>query len=57
MIDNLVEEYCDQKMLEDLNENFRDFDEGLPEPSDLLATLPTLKMSEEIPPLFNDEET
>ena len=40
MIDNLVEEHCDQKMLEDLNESLGDHDEGLPEPSDLLAILP-----------------
>ena len=46
MIDNLVEEHWDQKMLEDLNENFGDLDEGLPEPSDLLATLPFLRMRE-----------
>ena len=39
MIDNLVEEHCDQKMLEDLNESLEDLDEGLPEPLDLLATL------------------
>ena len=57
MIDNLVEEYCDQKMLEDLNENFGDLDEGLPEPLDSLATLPPVKMREEILPLFNEEET
>ena len=31
MIDNLVEEHCDQKMLEDLNEIFGDLDEGLSE--------------------------
>ena len=57
MTDNLVEEHCDQKMLEDLNDNFGDLDEGLPEPLDLLATLPPLKMREEILPLFNEEET
>ncbi|WJZ98628.1 hypothetical protein VitviT2T_017140 [Vitis vinifera] len=57
MIDNLVEEHCDQKMLEDLNENFGDLDEGLPEPLDSLATLPSLKTREEIVPLFNEEET
>ena len=57
MIDNLVEEHCDQKMLEDLNESFGDLDEGLPEPFDLLATLPPLKLREEILPLFNQEET
>ena len=44
-------------MLEDLNENFGDLDEGLPKPLDLLATLPPLKMREEILSLFNDEET
>ena len=57
MIDNLVEEHCDQKMLEDLNESFGDLDEGLPEPFDLLATLPPLKLREGILPLFNQEET
>ena len=56
MIDNLVEEHCDQKMLEDLNENFGDLDEGLLEPLDSLATLPPLKMRKEILPLFNEEE-
>ena len=57
MIDNLVDEHCDQKMLEDLNESLGDLDEGLPEPSDLLATLPPWRRIEEILPLFNEEET
>ncbi|WJZ81303.1 hypothetical protein VitviT2T_001152 [Vitis vinifera] len=57
MIDNLVEEHCDQKMLEDLNESLRDLDEGLLEPSNLLAILPPWKRKEEILPLFNGEET
>ena len=57
MIDNLVEEHYDQKVLEDLNESLGDLDEGLLEPSYLLATLPPLKMREEILPLFNYEET
>ena len=57
MIDNLVEEHCDQKMLEDLNESFGDLDKGLPKPLDFLATLPHLKMREEILPLFNRDET
>ena len=57
MIDNLVEEHCDQKMLEDLNKSFGDLDEGLPKPLDFLATLPHLKMREEILPLFNRDET
>ena len=57
MIANLVKEHCDKKILEDLNESFGDLDEGLLEPLDLLATLPSLKMREEILSLFNDEET
>ena len=57
MNDNLVEEHYDQKMLEDLNESFRDLDEGLLEPLDLLTTLPPLKLREEILPLFNEQET
>ena len=40
MIDTLVEEHCDQRMQEDLIESFGDLDEGLLEPSNLLATLP-----------------
>ena len=44
-------------MLEDLNESLGDLDEGLPEPSNLLATLPPWKRREEILPLFNGEET
>ena len=44
-------------MLEDLNESLEDLDEGLPEPLDLLATLPLWKRSEEILSLFNGEET
>ena len=57
MIANLVEEHCDQKILEDLNESFGDLDEGLLEPLDVLDNLPPLKMREEILPLFNEEET
>ena len=57
MIENLVEKHCDQKKLEDLNESFGDLEEGLPKPLDLLATLPHLKMREEILPLFNEDET
>ena len=56
MIDNLVEEHCDQKILENLNESLEDLDEGLPKPSDLLATLPLWKTREEILPLFKDNE-
>ncbi|KAL6327761.1 hypothetical protein AAG906_025510 [Vitis piasezkii] len=39
-----------------LNESLRNLDEGLPEPSNLLATLPGWKRIEEILPLFNEEE-
>ena len=46
MIDNLVEKHSDQKMLEDLNESLGELDEGSPEPSDLLATLPLWKTRE-----------
>ena len=44
-------------MLEDLNKSVGDLDEGLPEPFDLVATLPHLKLREEILPLFNEEKT
>ncbi|RVW31241.1 Retrovirus-related Pol polyprotein from transposon opus [Vitis vinifera] len=39
IINTLVEEHCNQKMQEKLNESLRDLEEGLTEPSDLLATL------------------
>ena len=39
MIDTLVEEHCDKRIHEDLIESLGDLGEGLPEPSDLLATL------------------
>ena len=48
MIDNLVEEHCDKKMLEDLKESLGDLDEGLPKPSYLLATLSPWRRRKEI---------
>ena len=57
MIENLVEEYCDQKMLGEFNESLENLDEGSPEPSELLATFYHLKRREEILPLFNRVET
>ena len=39
IIDTLVEEHCNQKMKEKLNESLGDLEEGLTEPLDLLATL------------------
>ena len=56
IIDTLVEEHCNQKMQEKLNESLRDLDEGLLEPLELLATLPPWRRIEEILPLFNEEE-
>nr|CAN66942.1 hypothetical protein VITISV_010069 [Vitis vinifera] len=50
IIDTLVEEHCNQKMQEKLNESLGDLEEGLSEPSDLLATLPAIK---EEPPKLN----
>ena len=43
-------------MQEKLSDSLGDLDEGLPEPSDLLATLPGWRRIEEILPLFNKEE-
>ena len=53
MIDNLVEEYCDQKMLEEFNKSLGDLDEGSPEPLEFLATFYLLTGREEIIPLFD----
>ncbi|KAL6342793.1 hypothetical protein AAG906_016628 [Vitis piasezkii] len=39
IIDTLVEEHCNQKMQEKLNESLGDLKEGLPKPSYLFATL------------------
>ena len=54
--DTLVEEHCNQKMQEKLNESLGDLEEGLPEPSDLFAALQDWRRGEEILPLFNKEE-
>ena len=40
-----------------MNESLGDIDKGLPEPLDLLATLPSWRRIEEILHLFNKEET
>ena len=56
IIDTLVEEHCNQKMQEKLNESLGDLDEGLSEPLDLLATLQDWRRIKEILPLFNKEE-
>ncbi|RVX16166.1 Retrovirus-related Pol polyprotein from transposon 297 [Vitis vinifera] len=43
IIDTLVEEHCNQNMQDELNKSLGDLEEGLPEPSDVLATLQVLK--------------
>ena len=55
-IDTLVEEHCNHKMQEKLNENLEDLEEGSPDPLDLFATLQSWRKIEEILPLFNEEE-
>ncbi|RVW34655.1 hypothetical protein CK203_106434 [Vitis vinifera] len=56
IINTLVEEHCNQNMQDKLNESLGDIEEGLPEPSDVLATLQGWRRREEILPLFNKEE-
>ena len=56
IIDTLVEEHCNQNLQDKLNESLRDLKEGLPEPSDVLATLQDWKRKEEILLLFNKDE-
>ncbi|RVW81872.1 Retrovirus-related Pol polyprotein from transposon 17.6 [Vitis vinifera] len=56
LIDALVKEHCNQNMQDKLNESLGDLKEGLPEPSDVLATLQGWTRREEILPLFNEEE-
>ncbi|WJZ96791.1 hypothetical protein VitviT2T_015439 [Vitis vinifera] len=56
IIDTLLEEHCNQNMQDKLNEGLGDLEEGLSEPPDVLATLQSWKMREEILPLFNKEE-
>ena len=57
IIDTLVEEHCNQNMQDKLNESLGDLEEGLSEPSDVLATLQSWRKREEILPLFSKEET
>ncbi|WJZ82908.1 hypothetical protein VitviT2T_002631 [Vitis vinifera] len=56
IIDTLVEEHCNKNMQDKLNESLGDLEEGLPKPSDVLATLQGWRRREEILPLFNKEE-
>ena len=56
IIDTLVEEHCNQNMQDKLNESFGDLEEGLPEPSYVLATLQGWRRREKILPLFSKEK-
>nr|CAN64603.1 hypothetical protein VITISV_033149 [Vitis vinifera] len=56
IIDTLVEEHYNHNMQDKLNESLGGLEEGLLEPSDVLATLQGWRRGEEILPLFNKEE-
>ena len=56
IIETLVEEHCNQKMQDKLNESLGDLEEGLLEPSDVLAALQGGRRKGEILPLFNKEK-
>ncbi|RVW64403.1 Retrovirus-related Pol polyprotein from transposon 17.6 [Vitis vinifera] len=57
LINTLVEEHCDKNLEESLNESLEVFEEGLPEPSDVLAIMSPWRRREEILPLFNKEDS
>nr|CAN77278.1 hypothetical protein VITISV_015828 [Vitis vinifera] len=56
IIDTLVEEHCNRKMQDKLNESLGDLEEGLLEPSYVHAALQGWRRREEILPMFNKEE-
>ncbi|RVW70099.1 hypothetical protein CK203_062290 [Vitis vinifera] len=57
LINTLVEEHCDNNLQESLNESLEMFEEGLPEPSDVLPIMSPWRRREEILPLFNQEDS
>ena len=57
LINTLVEEHCDKNIEEILNESIEVLEEGLPEPSDVLAIMSPWRRWEEILPLFNKEDS
>ncbi|KAL6326228.1 hypothetical protein AAG906_001623 [Vitis piasezkii] len=57
LINTLVEEHCDKNLEESLNESLEVLEEGLPEPSDVLAIMSPWRRWEEILPLFNKEDS
>ncbi|RVW23782.1 hypothetical protein CK203_097596 [Vitis vinifera] len=57
LINTLVEEHCDKNLQESLNESLEMFEEGFPEPFDVLAIMSPWRRREEILPLFNQEDS
>eukprot|EP00261_Vitis_vinifera_P034743 XP_019075986.1 PREDICTED: uncharacterized protein LOC109122742 [Vitis vinifera] len=57
LINTLVEEHCDKNLQESLNESLEMFEEGLPEPSDVLPIMSPWRRREEILPLFNQKDS
>ncbi|RVW31190.1 hypothetical protein CK203_082856 [Vitis vinifera] len=57
LINTLVEEHCDKNLEVSLNECLGVLEEGLPEPSDLLAIMSPWRRQKEILPLFNKEDS
>ncbi|RVW26360.1 Retrovirus-related Pol polyprotein from transposon 17.6 [Vitis vinifera] len=57
LINTLVEEHCDKNSEESLNESLGVLEEGLPEPSEVLAIMSAWRRKEEILPLFNKEDS
>ena len=57
LINTLVEEHCDKNLEESLNESLGVLEEGLLEPSDVLAIMSPWRRREEILPLFNKEDS
>ncbi|RVW70640.1 Retrovirus-related Pol polyprotein from transposon 17.6 [Vitis vinifera] len=57
LLNTLVEEHCDKNLEESLNESLGVLEEGLPEPSDVLAIMSPWRRREEILPLFNKEDS
>ncbi|KAL6337976.1 hypothetical protein AAG906_005946 [Vitis piasezkii] len=57
LLNTLVEEHCDKNLEENLTESLGVLEEGLPEPSDVLAIMSPWRRMEEILPLFNKEDS
>ena len=57
LINTLVEEHCDKNLEESLNKSLEVLEDGLPEPSDVLAIMSPWRRREEILPLFNKEDS